>query len=114
MSSGGDVENIPLNVVVVVLHVDAPGDDERFIDHRSVAHVLQIHLLAIVCPGAELHEAFLHVEGKEFHVYGAVALVDRWRFPHYFAVVVNRGLCLQSDDKVSIGAKRQDWKDLIS
>lgn len=92
VSPGSDVEHVPLHVVVVVLHVDAPRDHQFFIHHGAVADMLQVHLLSIVGPGAELHEALLNVKRKVLHVDGAVTFVDGGWFPHDLAVEIYCGL----------------------
>ena len=107
LSSGSDVDDIPFDVWVVVLEVDASLDDDLLAGHRAVAHVLKIHLVAVIGPCAELHEALLDVEGEELHVYGAVTLVDGWRLPEYSPVVMHSGFLVQSDDKLAISARTQ-------
>ena len=114
MSFGCNIENIPLDVVVVVFHVNASWYDKRLVHHRAVAHMLKVHLFAVIRPRAELHEALLHVEGKELHVYGTVTLVDGRRLPHYLTVVVNRSLRLQGNNEVPIGTGRRYSKEFVN
>ena len=46
--------------------------------------VAQVHLVPVVGPGTELHDAGLLVKGEVFHVHFARAMVDRRGFPFHF------------------------------
>ena len=52
----------------------------------AVQGVDQVHLVAVVCPGAKGESALLHVEGEEGHVHRAGALGYGRLVPHHRAV----------------------------
>lgn len=103
LASSSYVDDVPFHVLVVVLEVNAMGDDNFFTCIRAVTHVLQIHFIAIVGPCAKLQEALLHIKGKVLYVYWAVTLVYSWRLPKYPSVMKHCGFGVQCDDKVSVG-----------
>ncbi len=113
---GGDLEDVPLDRLVVVGHVDAgldgvqrPGAEVVGVAlGDGVVHVdvLQVDKLAAEGPRAEFHVALLDVEGVVLDVDGAVGLVDHGRFPDDAAVVVDGHFGLGGDLVVAVGA----WK----
>ena len=56
---------------------------------------MNIHLEAVICPAAELHDAGLLVEGEVLHVHLTAGVVDGGGLPFHKALVVQRRLGCQ-------------------
>lgn len=103
---GGDVQDVPFHVVVIISEVNAARDNDFWlrVGVLGAAQVLQIQLVSMIRPRADLQEAFLNIKGEVFHVNRAIAFVDCWRFPYYLSITVYNGLCLQGDLEVAVSA----------
>lgn len=70
----------------------------------AVQGVEQVHLVAIVRPGAEGQVALLHVKREEGHVHGAGAFGDGRLVPHDLAIVANHHVGLHGAGELIIRA----------
>lgn len=90
------VEDLPLPVVKEVLAV------------HVVVHQDQVHHVAVVRPGAELHGAVLPVEGEESDVHGARGLVAGGRRPRDGPVPPHDGLGHEGALEAAVRTRRMD------
>lgn len=61
------------------------------------------HLISVISPGAELHEASLLIEGKVPDINLAAGLEDGRRGPDHFASVVENGFGHRGNHILTIG-----------
>lgn len=102
MTFGRHTKNVPLHAGIEFAKIDAQLDFVVVV--LFLADVLQIDLVTVVRPRAELHEARLLVEWKVAHVDFARRFKDGRRRPDHFAGVVQHGLCQRCDDVLAVGA----------
>ena len=68
----------------------------------SIVSCFAVHLIAVIRPTTELHDAGLFVKREILYIDFARRFVDRRRFPFDEAVVVHRGLRRQRHFKVAV------------
>lgn len=84
---GGPLQDVPLYTGVEVPEVDALLDDFR---GRALGHTQmdQVHLIPVISPRSEFHDALLDIKGEKLYVDHTGTLVDGGRLPYHLPVGV--------------------------